>query len=113
MHFPVFLADRIQLAALAEVHDLLARAFGPPLKIGHEVVTVEMHLPGLTVGLVPFLELLYDVGSPAAASKVGIQSSCEMISLKTVPGLMVPGQRTTRERGNRPPRWCPFLHGTA
>jgi hypothetical protein len=33
------------------------------------------------------------VASPAAASNVGIMSSCAPISLTIVPGLMTPGHR--------------------
>ena len=47
-------------------------------------------------------------GAPAAASKVGIQSSWEMMSLYTVPGLMTPGQRTTRGTRNPPSHVVPF-----
>ena len=40
-------------------------------------------------------------GSPAAARNVGSQSWCEATSLNTVPGLILPGQRT--KTGTRQP----------
>ena len=48
------------------------------------------------------------LGSPAAASNVGIQSSCDMMSLMMVPGLITPGQRTTQGTRKPPSQVVPF-----
>ena len=47
-------------------------------------------------------------GSPAAASSVGNQSSCEKISLTIVPGLITPGQRTIIGTRKPPSQVVPF-----
>ncbi len=47
-------------------------------------------------------------GSPAAARKVGIQSSCDMMSLMIVPGLITPGQRTMQGTRKPPSQVVPF-----
>ena len=41
----------------------------------------------------PFFSLSLTSGSPAAASSVGSQSWCWMMSLETLPALIFPGQR--------------------
>ena len=55
-------------------------------QVGQQVVAVDVHLERLVADLVARLELLDDVGSPAAARNVGSQSWCWMISLDTAPG---------------------------
>ncbi len=47
-------------------------------------------------------------GSPAAASSVGSQSSCEKMSLTIVPGLITPGQRTSIGTRKPPSQVVPF-----
>jgi len=48
--FPVVPADGVQLAALAEVIDFLARAFpGLALEVRQEVVAIRMNLEGLAL----------------------------------------------------------------
>ena len=47
-------------------------------------------------------------GSPAAATRVGIQSSCDMTSLMMVLGLMTPGHLTNMGTRNPPLYTVPF-----
>mgnify|MGYP000724157025 CR=1 FL=1 len=47
-------------------------------------------------------------GTPAAAIKVGTQSSWDMISADFIPALIVPGQRTTIGTRNPPSQVVPF-----
>src|SRR4029450_9757630 len=47
-------------------------------------------------------------GSPPAAAKVGIKSSCAKMSLYTVPGLITPGQRMTIGTRNPPSQLVAF-----
>jgi len=52
-----------------------------------------MDLEGFVAVLLAFEQSFLAVVSPAAARRVSIMSSCEPMSLMTVPGLMTPGQR--------------------
>src|SRR5277367_5475980 len=50
----------------------------------------------------------FQIGTPAAASNVGVQSSCDAMSLMMVFGLMTPGQRATHGTRNPPSQVVPF-----
>src|SRR5438477_4908396 len=77
-----------------EVEDLVP--FRGPLTGEHVelVVAVEVDLVGRGPDLLPLLQLVGDVESPAAATKVGNQSSPEKMPFWTLPAGTLPGQRT-------------------
>src|SRR5437773_4324955 len=77
-----------------EVEDLVP--FRGPLT-GEDVelvVAVDVDLVGRGPDLLPLLQLVGDVESPAAATKVGNQSSPEKMPFWTLPAGTLPGQRT-------------------
>ena len=56
----------------------------------------------LPFSVAPFSSFSTRSGSPAAAAKVGMKSSCAQMSLTIVPGLITPGQRI-RHGTRKPP----------
>src|SRR5215470_845695 len=69
---PVVPANGVELAALTEVEDLLARPLlDLALEEGEEVVAVGVHLEGLAVGLIALLQLGHDVRLPRGSEEGG------------------------------------------
>ena len=64
-------------------------------------------LPSAPV-LWPFFSLSMMSGSPAAASSVGSQSWCWMMSLEPLPALIFPGQRIISGTRNAPSQLVSF-----
>jgi hypothetical protein len=91
---PPIIAQAGEVAVVGPVKILLA--FARPVA-GQQialVIAIEMNFEGLARRLVTGQEFCVMFASPAAAvTNVGTQSSCETISLISVPGLMTPGQR--------------------
>ena len=61
-------------------------SFSPPLKNGMRLFPSRWTLKFLPLSVVPFTSLSTRSGSPAAAAKVGMKSSCAQMSLTIVPG---------------------------
>ena len=109
MDLPVLVTNGIQVAACIKVEDFLSLAWAFTRQQIHLVITVQMCLEVLAVGLMALLTTFSLIsGSPTAAIRVGIQSSWEKMSLMTVPGLTIPGHLTIIGTLKPPSQVVPF-----
>jgi hypothetical protein len=92
-HFVLVVTQPGEVAVVSPVKELVAWVGA----LGGEqvalVVAVKMNLEGLAASVVPSRSLPLMSGVPAAATRVGTQSSAEKMSLTSVCGCMSPGQR--------------------
>jgi hypothetical protein len=103
VELPVAEAQREQVALVREVEELFAGSLLLLTReMRKEVVAVQMVLVPPSVHFAALLELLPDVGIATAASRVGAQSRCDMISFETERGSSLPGQRTIWGTRNAP-----------
>lgn len=81
---------------MSEVEELVPRTLGDfaPEK-RQEVVAIEVGLESFVARFHPLQEALFRVRVAGGGQQVGNQSSLAKISLRIVPGLMVPGHFTS------------------
>ena len=70
IHLPIVVTDRVEVAALIEIENLMARAIvGFALEVGHKILAIEMLLEGLVADRIARGHLLHDVRVARRSSK--------------------------------------------